>query len=85
MSLYDSEDVIDLEQSFTFFHSVDDDDWGFLRCQLVTPTTSVSDESILLFQKIKDGQEDEYFDLESSNLNDFLETQSVLMEDYSEK
>ncbi|CAO3681369.1 unnamed protein product [Rhizopus stolonifer] len=84
MSLYDPEDVIDLEQSFSFLHSVDDNDWGLLRGQLVTPTTSVCDESILLFQKIKDGQEDECFDLESSNLNNFIETQSVLMEDYSE-
>ncbi|KAG1040592.1 hypothetical protein G6F43_012264 [Rhizopus delemar] len=95
MSLYafDINDVIDLNQTFenqSIDLNVNEDEWRLVRQQLLTPTSSVCDErpdsrceSVMLFNRINDVGEDECIDLESNDLKEFLDTQSILLKDYS--
>ncbi|KAG0741180.1 hypothetical protein G6F57_003214 [Rhizopus arrhizus] len=95
MSLYafDINDVIDLNQTCenqSIDLNVNEDEWKLVRQQLLTPTPSVCDErpisrceSVMLFNRINDVGEDECIDLESNDLKEFLDTQSILLKDYS--
>ncbi|KAI9245166.1 hypothetical protein BY458DRAFT_424273, partial [Sporodiniella umbellata] len=70
-------------------NTVNDDDWRLLHNQLVTPASSVCDErsvkceSVILFKEISEGNKEDCLDLESNDLNEFINTHSILLDDCS--